>query len=243
MLEAIDAWRHKKRWLLGYSGGLDSSVLLHQLAAIAQRPALHAIHVNHQLSPYADNWQAHAQMVCDQLQVPLTVITVPAPENRGKGLEDAARAARYQAFESVLEEGDVLMLAHHQDDQAETMLLRLLRGAGARGLAGMPQQRVIGRAELLRPLLDRGRADLEAYAQANQLKYITDDSNDDTRLDRNYLRSEVMPMLASRWPGFARNWKHSADVLAATSEALDELAEIDGQACGLQLEPRPLPWR
>lgn len=236
MREAIEAWLHSKRWLVGYSGGLDSSVLLHQLAAITQRPALHAVHINHQLSPYADTWQTHAQMVCDQLQVPLTVIKVPVPKNRGRGLEDAARAARYQAFESVIEDGDVLMLAHHQDDQAETMLLRLLRGAGVRGLAGMPLQRVVGKGDLLRPLLDYSRAELEEYAEAHQLKYVTDDSNDDMTFDRNYLRCNVMPLLESRWPGFARNWKHSADVLANTSEALDQLAEIDSEACGLQAE-------
>lgn len=233
-LPAIEAWLDRKRWLVGYSGGLDSSVLLHQLAAIERRPPLHAVHVNHQLSSYADSWQTHTQRVCDQLQVPLTVIKVAAPENRGRGLEDAARAARYQAFESVLEHGDVLMLAHHLDDQAETMLLRLLRGAGVRGLAGMPRHRVIGQAELLRPLLDNSKAELQAYAQTHQLKYVTDGSNDDLTLDRNYLRSSVMPLLESRWPGFTRNWTHSADVLAATSDSLDDLAEIDVQACGLR---------
>ncbi|MEM8500777.1 MAG: tRNA lysidine(34) synthetase TilS [Pseudomonadota bacterium] len=236
MLEAIDAWLHSKRWLVGYSGGLDSSVLLHQLAAIPDRPPLLAVHINHQLSTHADSWQSHAQRCCDQLQVPLTVIRVDVLTNQGRGPEDAARAARYEAFESVIEEGDVLMLAHHQDDQAETMLLRLLRGAGVRGLAGMPMQRVIGNGDLLRPLLGQRRADLSAYAELHQLKYVTDDSNHDITLERNYLRRNVMPLLESRWPGFARNWKHSADVLANTSEALDELADIDVEACGLQSE-------
>lgn len=233
-LQAVAAWQHSKRWLLGYSGGLDSSVLLHRLAAMPERPPLHAVHVNHQLSPNADTWQAHVTTCCDQLCVPLTVIKVPLPENMGKGLEDAARAARYNAFESVIEEGDVLMLAHHQDDQAETMLLRLLRGAGVRGLAGMPRHRVIGRGDLLRPLLDDSRADLVAYAEAHQLQYIDDDSNEDKTLDRNYLRHAVMPLLESRWPGFARNWTHSADVLADASEALDQLAAADARACGLR---------
>ncbi|MFK7732788.1 MAG: tRNA lysidine(34) synthetase TilS [Pseudomonadales bacterium] len=236
LLSALEAWQHHKRWLLGYSGGLDSTVLLHQLATLAKHPPLHAVHINHQLSPHADAWQQHAQRVCAQLQIPITVIKVAVPENHGRGLEDAARAARYQAFESVIEEGDVLMLAHHQDDQAETMLLRLLRGAGVRGLAGMPAQREIGLGHLLRPLLAQSKSELVSYANTHQLEYIIDESNDDLTLDRNYLRHNVMPLLETRWPGFARNWAHSGDVLAGTSEALDVLADTDASACGLQRE-------
>ncbi len=128
------------------------------------------------------------------------------------------------------------MMAHHQDDQIETMLLRLLRGAGARGLSGMPEQRALGEAWLLRPLLKYGRAELQHYAEQHQLHYIQDDSNNDLNLDRNYLRHQVLPLLEARWPGFAGNWAHSAEILASTADTLEDLAQLDAKASGLREE-------
>lgn len=216
----------QRRWLVAYSGGLDSHVLLHLLATMPSRPPLQAIHINHQLSPQADDWQAHVESVCDALSIPCSVVRVSLQRD-GKGLEDAARQARYTVFEQHCVSGDVLMQAHHRDDQAETLLLRLMRGAGPSGLAGIPRQRALGEAKLLRPLLDYDRSDLADYAEQHGLDYIEDDSNLDCSLDRNYLRHKVMPVLAERWPRFASNWAHSAHTLSEAAHSLQALAEID----------------
>ncbi len=221
-----------KRLWVGLSGGLDSTVLLHALAQLNLPQPLHACHIHHGLSDYADEWQRHCQLLCEELQVPLITRQVDVDLD-GSGLEDAARKARYAVFEDILDAGDVLLLAHHLDDQAETLLLRLMRGAGPKGLGAMDAQRSIGAAQLLRPLLSRPRAELEAYAQHHQLSWIDDDSNSDESLDRNYLRHQVMPLLEARWPGFSQRWSQSARLCRSQDQlsealALDDLKQLDG---------------
>ncbi len=221
-----------KRLWVGLSGGLDSTVLLHAVSQLNLPSPLHACHIHHGLSDYADEWQQHCQVLCDQLQVPLITRQVDV-ELAGSGLEDAARKARYAVFEDILEPGDVLLLAHHLDDQAETLLLRLMRGAGPKGLGAMDEQRSIGVALLFRPLLSRPRAELETYAQLHQLRWIDDDSNGDESLDRNYLRHQVMPLLEARWPGFSQRWSQSARLCRSQDQlsealALEDLEQLDG---------------
>ena len=192
------------RWLIGLSGGLDSIVLLHLLAELRTQhniPPLLAVHVNHQLNPDALEWSNFARSVCRQLNIEIEVDTV-AVEQVGKGLEAAARDARYRVFESLLQRGEVVLLAHHLDDQIETFFLRLLRGAGTRGLSGMPQSRGLGLGTLYRPLLDFRRQQLQDYADQHELQWVEDGSNADTRHDRNYLRHAVLPLLEQRWPGY-----------------------------------------
>lgn len=214
-------------WYVGFSGGLDSTVLLHLLhrwhKANPGAPPLRAIHVNHGLQEQASEWQNHCDWMCQFLQVPFEAEQVDV-ETDGKGIEAAARDARYQVFSGRLEEGAVLFLAHHLDDQVETFFLRLLRGAGARGLAAMPLQRPLGLGTLVRPLLETPRSDLEAYAREQGLQCIEDPSNADTTLDRNFLRADLLPLLAQRWPGSRRTVARASEHLGAASRALDAAA-------------------
>ncbi|WP_426206171.1 tRNA lysidine(34) synthetase TilS [Pseudomonas sp. TWP3-1] len=228
LLLNLEPWRNAAHWRIAFSGGLDSTVLLHILAHLAKfgpMPALSAIHVHHGLQPVADAWPKHCQEFCEALGVPLQVVRVQV--QTGASLERAARDARYVAFSSVTQADDVLLTAQHRDDQAETLLFRLLRGAGVRGLSGMPAERPLGQGRLVRPLLDVTRAELEAYAQANQLSWIEDPSNQDHQFSRNYLRHQAMPVLTARWPQAQANMARSATHLREAQGLLDELAQID----------------
>ncbi|MFT4769617.1 MAG: tRNA(Ile)-lysidine synthase, partial [Glaciecola sp.] len=206
------------RVYIAYSGGLDSSVLLHALAAYFSGPVI-ALHANHGLHRDAEVWSAQCADLCAQRNIPFTS-TLLKVDDAGRGVEAAARTARYHWFESQVEAGGVLLMAHHQDDQAETLLLRLLRGAGPEGLAAMPVTRSLGHGSLLRPLLDLPRSDLEVYAASNDLVWIDDPSNVDTRFDRNYLRQAVMPLLARRWPGYRSTLSRAASQLRELNEHL-----------------------
>lgn len=190
-----------RRWLVAYSGGLDSTVLLHALAQLESRPPLCALHIHHGLQPDADAWQAHCEATCAALGLVCHSLRVQV-EPDGDGPEAAARRARYRAFEDFLQPGDLLLQAHHLDDQIETRLLRLLRGTGVEGFRGIPDYRPLGQAALLRPLLTLPRPELEAYAREQALNWIEDPSNADTRFDRNYLRQRVLPLIAERWPAY-----------------------------------------
>lgn len=199
------------RLFVGLSGGLDSSVLLHALLP-KYRSRLVALHADHGLQASSLSWTEHCAQLCATFGVPLKSSRLTIDDN-GSGLEAAARAARYQWFEEMLEPEDLLLLAHHQDDQVETVLLRLLRGAGVQGLAGIPPSRRVGSAQLLRPLLDVPRSSLEAYAANAGLNWCEDPSNADTRFDRNYLRQNVIPLISERWPGYRATISRSAGLL------------------------------
>ncbi|WP_030127980.1 tRNA lysidine(34) synthetase TilS [Pseudomonas sp. QTF5] len=228
LLLNLAPWRTATTWRIAFSGGLDSTVLLHLLAHLAKTqslPALTAIHVHHGLQAAADAWPEHCQSVCDALGVPLEVVRVQVES--GASLERAARDARYGAFNAATHTGEVLLTGQHRDDQAETLLFRLMRGAGVRGLSGMPSQRPLGRGYLLRPLLDVTRAELEAYATEYQLSWIEDPSNQDQHFSRNYLRHQVFPVLIARWPQAVATIARSAAHLSEAQGLLDELAQID----------------
>lgn len=218
------------RLCLGYSGGLDSTVLLHMLTAL-RGPMdfrLHAVHVHHGLSPRADEWQRHCEAVCRTWDIPLRVEKV-AVCRQGKGIEAAARAARYAVY--ARQAADFIVLAHQLDDQAETVLLNLLRGSGVRGLAAMPVSRPLAAdapLNLLRPLLGTGRDELESYARRHSLTWIEDESNLDTGLARNHLRREVMPVLRGPFPEYRQAVARAAAHMAECSELLDDLARLDG---------------
>lgn len=228
LLQNLKPWRNATAWRIAFSGGLDSTVLLHLLAHLAKTeslPALSAIHVHHGLQVAADAWPAHCQSVCNALSVPLHVVHVQVQS--GASLERAARDARYGAFVEATQANELLLTAQHRDDQAETLLFRLLRGAGVRGLSGMPSARPLGRGYLLRPLLDVSRAELEAYATEHQLHWIEDPSNQDRQFSRNYLRHQVFPVLTERWPQAMATMARSAAHLSEAQALLDELAQID----------------
>jgi tRNA(Ile)-lysidine synthase len=218
------------RLVVGYSGGLDSTVLLHALAGLRGRLPifLRAVHVHHGLSPREDAWADHCQSVCDALNIPLTVSRVQV-HPAGQGLEAAAREARYRVFRRL--EADALLLAHHRDDQAETVLLQLRRGASVRGLAAMPEVRPLTeRIRLLRPFLSLARAQLERYAGAHGLTWVEDESNQDPSLARNYVRHGLLPALEARMPGMSRALAGAASQFAEWADLLDELADGDGAA-------------
>jgi len=206
---------------VGYSGGLDSTVLLHLLAAVGHAHGLRAIHVHHGLHADADRWSAHCERTCQALGIGLTVIRVNVAPT-GEGPEAAARAARHAAFESALVPGEVLALAHHRDDQAETFLLRALRASGPDGLAAMRRWRPFGPGRLWRPLLDADRHTLLAWAQAHGLAWIDDPSNTDTAFDRNFLRQCVMPLLRERWPHASEALARSAMLCGHADALLDD---------------------
>lgn len=227
-MSSLEPWRNAAHWHIAFSGGLDSTVLLHLLATLANTeslPALSAIHIHHGLQAAADAWPQHCQAVCDALAIPLQVERVTV--KGGASLERAARDARYAVFSSLAQSNDVLLTGQHRDDQAETLLFRLLRGAGVRGLGAMPRQRTVGQGTLVRPLLDVSRAELKGYAQAHQLRWIEDPSNQDRQFSRNYLRHQVMPVLTERWPQAQASMARSAAHLREAQGLLDELAQID----------------
>ncbi len=208
--------------LVAFSGGLDSSVLLHQLA-VGNRGRVRAVHVHHGLHAGADAWAAHCQRSCDALDVELLIERVMVADN-GLGREGAARVARHAAFAHVLRDGEILALAHHRDDQAETFLLRALRGSGADGLAAMQPWRAYAQGWLWRPLLETPREALREYATRHRLLWIEDPSNDDASLDRNFLRRQVLPLLRTRWPRACDAFARSA---CLSREAADLLIEGD----------------
>lgn len=219
-------WDTSRTVWLGYSGGLDSAVLLSLLVAADLPCNLRAIHVNHGLSTHAADWQAHCLVQCEQAGVPCDVRTVSV-STQGRGLEDAARQARYQVFAEVASAQDVFLTAHHATDQAETLLLRLLRGCGVAGLKGVLASRRLNDTSdvtLWRPLLHYSRVQLEAYAKQQSLVWVDDDSNTDERFDRNYLRRQVLPVLSARWPEFEGRWQQTAADAAEQAELLQEAA-------------------
>lgn len=214
--------------LVAYSGGVDSHVLLHCLAGLrdAIGAPIGAIHVNHRLQPMADDWAAHCRSVCARLDVPLRVVDVAV--DTGSNLEARARAARYAAWEEMLLPGEALCAAQHRDDQAETVLLRLLRGSGVDGLAAMPPSRALGAGRLLRPLLQVSRQQILAYAEEHDLDYVDDPSNHALSHDRNYLRHVVIPGIEQRWPDARATLARFADAAAESRRLGLDLAAADG---------------
>mgnify|MGYP001064238500 CR=1 FL=1 len=215
------------RWWIALSGGVDSVVLLdlmHRWLARHQGPSLTAIHVHHGLQSGADDWAALCQQQCDRYNIPLETHRVAIGDATTLGIEAAARAARYAVFEARLNSDDILFQAHHLDDQAETLLLRLLRGAGPQGLSGIPGQRALCKGHVCRPLLEYPKRQLEDWARARGLRWVTDPSNSDPRFDRNYLRQQVMPLLAARWPGYRQTFARAAALQAESVKFLAQAA-------------------
>lgn len=209
--------------VVGFSGGLDSTVLLHAASCVAgdANLDLSALHVHHGLNINADVWADSCTHVCQMLSIPLTVLRVDVPLNTGEGLEAAARGVRRKALTD--HSAKWILLAHHADDQAETVLHNLLRGAGVRGAAAMPESR----GRVLRPLLGLARDELLAYASAHRLAWIEDDSNADRRYTRNFLRHEILPLIASRFPRASEQLAAAAGRFGEAASLLDDLASFD----------------
>ncbi|MFH2812800.1 tRNA lysidine(34) synthetase TilS [Enterobacter ludwigii] len=220
--QAVSPYR---QLLVGFSGGLDSTVLLHRLKLWRDNEPdiqLRAMHIHHGLSPHADAWVSHCEAVCAAWAIPLTVERVHL-QDEGLGIEAQARKARYAAFAAELQPDEALVTAQHLDDQCETLLLALKRGSGPAGLSAMPERADFAGTHLLRPLLGETRASLETWAREHGLSWIEDESNQDDRYDRNFLRLRVVPLLSERWPHFAEAAARSAMLCAEQESLLDEL--------------------
>ncbi|MCS2170214.1 tRNA lysidine(34) synthetase TilS [Scandinavium sp. TWS1a] len=241
VIDALQPYRH---FLVAFSGGLDSTVLLHQLSCWREQSpdvTLRAIHIHHGLSANADAWVAHCRQVCSGLEVPLEVVRVTLADE-GLGIEAHAREARYDAFRAALQPGEALVTAQHLDDQCETLLLALKRGSGPAGLSGMSVESAFAGTTLLRPLLNLRREALEQWAAKHQLRWIEDESNGDDAYDRNFLRLRVVPLLTERWPHFAEAAARSAALCGEQEDLLDELlaeelATLTGAQGQLAIEP------
>lgn len=233
-LEQLEGGRQPARYLVAFSGGLDSTVLLHALcrANAGRGPIIVAVHVNHGLQPDAARWERHCAEFAERLGVLYESRSIEiAPFDR-RGLEAAAREQRYGVLAALVQPGDHVLTAHHEEDQAETLLLNLMRGSGSAGLAGIGPVQPFGEGLLLRPLLGVPRRELEGYAAAHALAWCEDPSNIDTRFDRNFLRREILPALRRRWPAVSARLARSAELLAEANALQAELAALDLAALG-----------
>jgi tRNA(Ile)-lysidine synthase len=231
-LRALTSGKSPARWLVAFSGGVDSTVLLHALANSGTEASVVAIHIDHGLHAYSGQWEQHCREFAADLGVEFESRAVTVAEKPENGPEAAARRARYDAFLSLVRSDDCLLSAHHEDDQAETLMLNLMRGSGPAGLAGIGLRQSFGRGHLLRPMLGvSGEAILE-YAERHGLSWIDDPSNTDSRFDRNFIRNEIVPKLAARWPAVSNRLRRSAELVGESSELLNDLADIDLDGLG-----------
>lgn len=225
-LEALNAPSTSVNYVVAYSGGVDSHVLLHLCACAGL--TVRAVHIHHGLQTQADAWLHHCQIQCEQLQLAFESRKVDASAKPGESPEAAARDARYRAIDEVLQDNEVLLLGQHKNDQAETVLLQLLRGAGPAGLSAMSEQSVTARGNtILRPLLSCTRDEIEQYALQHKLSWVEDPSNQDESYRRNALRQSVMPELLKHWSDAANQLAQVANQQQQTRTLIDELARID----------------
>lgn len=211
---------------VGFSGGLDSSALLHALAARAPAIPLRGVHVCHHLQPEAEAWAAHCRAFCQARGIAFTRLDVRV-DGRAGGMEAAAREARYEAIAATLAAGETFVTAHHRDDQAETFLLQALRGSGPDGLASMPSTAAFAERVHWRPWLDIAQSDIRAYAARHELDWIEDPSNRDPHVARSFIRSEVLPLIETRWPAAAATLSRAATYAQEAREAIEALATAD----------------
>ncbi|MDP4548758.1 MULTISPECIES: tRNA lysidine(34) synthetase TilS [unclassified Marinobacter] len=231
LLAPVSTLPEYSRLWIAFSGGLDSALLLHVAASC--HPEITALHINHQLQTNHQQTEQFCRDVCERLGVPIVVehVDVPVSDTAAGGLEEAARNARYQVFERCVGVGDLILMAHHGDDQAETVLFRMLRGSGVKGLSGMPESRSLGKGCLYRPWLALERNRLEQVAASSGVSWVEDPSNVSQVYDRNYLRHAIIPSLKKRWPGLLRRLGRSASACRESAELNQRLAELQWQSC------------
>jgi tRNA(Ile)-lysidine synthase len=223
-----------ERYVIALSGGLDSTVLAHALARTRRQHGrrLLAVHVDHRLHAESAAWARHCRELADSLAIDFMIEIANVDATGGRGLEAAARDARYSILARHVGHNDWLLSAHHRDDQAETLLLNLLRGSGPAGMAGIGSLNRLGAGWLARPMIDVSRVDLALYAESENLAWVEDPSNEDQRFDRNFLRHTVLPLLESRWPDAAARLARSAALAGEASALLEELACMDLERLG-----------
>ncbi|MDO8941241.1 MAG: tRNA lysidine(34) synthetase TilS [Methylicorpusculum sp.] len=244
LIDTIRPYQGSRRVFVAYSGGVDSHVLLHLCAQQHWlKEKLTAVYVHHGLQAIADHWALHCQATATALDIAFKELRVDARPVNGQSPEEAARNARYGVLSSLLDDQDLLLVAQHREDQLETVLLQLFRGAGLPGLSGMPVVMPMGKGILLRPLLNVSKQEIEAYAAGHELDWVEDPTNQSTEFDRNFLRNDVLPVLKKRWPALdktvSRAAGHCAEAQAVIrqegGELLKKYLDIEFQALSLEL--------
>ena len=237
LLEKLRLLPAANAYIVSFSGGADSTALLHAMTTVESQleNPLSAVHVNHGLHEDADLWQSRCETFCRQLGVELTCLRVAPGNQSGKGLEAEARHLRYEAITALLNPGDSLLTAHHADDQAETLLLNLMRGSGVDGLAGMPESRPLGEGFLQRPLLDFQNHALKNYLEKNKIDWTEDPSNRYLNHDRNFVRHEILPLMEKRWPEVGKRLLLTRKAMSGARHLLENLA--DGYLRKAQIHP------
>lgn len=227
------------RWLIAHSGGIDSQLLLCLAARMLPKSSLLVVYVNHHLQEEADQWAEFSSQQAEKYGLNHLILDVYPKDHS----ENAARDERYQVFENLIEQDDVMLFGHHADDQAETLLYRMLRGAGLSGLTGMPASRSLGKGYLLRPLIKCTREQIENAAESLSLACVNDPSNESDAYDRNYLRNKVFPLLKARWPRLVERWQDNAALLQDTEKLLEIYLDADLELCSSAPESFELdPW-
>ncbi|GAA0199250.1 tRNA lysidine(34) synthetase TilS [Kangiella japonica] len=221
---------HSQTFTIALSGGADSVALLHAISSQYPKDKLKAIYINHQLQAVSDEWADFCQSWCQELGVDFEVIAVEV-DQKAASLENSARKARYQAFSKVIDSGQCLLTGHHQDDQAETLLLQLFRGAGPKGLSAMPYITSFAEGYHARPLLSVSKAEVLEYCKEHQLSFVDDPSNLDTQHRRNFVRHRVIPLLEQEWPQLTTTLSRVSQLQADTQVIVEERAQEDWEAC------------
>ena len=213
-----------KSIFIGYSGGPDSTALVHLLSILNARQELNlkAIHINHNLSKYSSIWENHCVETCSKLNVNLITKSIEIKVDGG-GLESASRKARYKVFEKILNRDDQLLLGHHSDDVAETLIMRLMRGTGPDGMEGPKLKRSLGQGVLVRPFLGVSKKEILDYLKKHNIDYIKDDSNLSSDFDRNYLRNEIFPMLEKKWNNFSNRVSNFSKIIKDRNDNYSDL--------------------
>ena len=210
---------------VAYSGGIDSTALLYACFLLKQESKikkLTAIHINHNLSKNAKLWESHCYNICNELDIKLIVKNIKIKTSKD-GLESAARKARYDIFSNLIKKDELLLVAHHADDVAETILFRLFRGTGIDGLEGPKKKRSIGRGTLIRPLLQFTKKELLEFIDIHKVNYIEDESNKESNQDRNFIRNEIMPLINERWNNFEKRIQSTSDIIKDRQEIFNLL--------------------
>lgn len=225
-IEPLFSVLEQRNFLVAYSGGLDSHVLLHLMSRIPDI-ALRAVHIDHGLQDVSPWWSRHCRDICSDFGIPLDRISLKLDVPSGQSVEAYARNKRHSAFAELLESDEILLTAHHQNDQAETLLIQLLRGAGGAGLSAMPMIAGFSQGRHMRPFLGTTRDQLEAYADHYDLNFVEDTSNADLRFDRNFLRHKIIPQLKERWPGSGQTLARAAMLQGETQRLLGSYVTQD----------------